>query len=100
MTDKPTPPPFKSLNVPTIMGYAFGIAMHEAQLDGLLTVEAVDRIALRADNLITALFSGKVVELGKPGTAAVIRDALPTEEAELLADEFPMHHKARTTLDI
>jgi len=94
------PAPFKSLSVPMIMGYAFGIALHEAQIDGLLTVEAEDRIATRSDTLISALFAGKVVELGKPGEPAVIRDALPDEEAEMKAEDYPFHHKSRTTLDV
>lgn len=98
MTDT-TRPPFKSLTPVAILTHAISVAMREAELDGLLTKETVFRISERADKLVAALFDGKVVELAKNGTAT-IRDALPEEEIEMSAEEFPHHAKAKTILDI
>jgi len=94
-----TRPPLKALDIYSTIAYAIGLAMREAQLDGLLTKETVTRISDRAEVLKNALVDGKIVEVSKEGTA-IIRDAEPDEEAELGAEEFPFHAKSKTTLDI
>jgi hypothetical protein len=79
--------------------YAISIAMREAEIDGLLTKESVFRISERADKLVNALLDGKVVDLAKDGTGK-IRDVEPEEESELDSNEFPLHAKSKTVLDI
>lgn len=91
--------PFKPLSVLEIVQYAAGIALKEAVIDGLLTLETVDRISKRADEIKNALVDGKIVELHKGGNAT-IRDATPEEDAELDPEHYPHHAKSKTTLDI
>jgi hypothetical protein len=91
--------PLKALDILSIFQYAAGIAIEEAMIDGLLTLETADRISKRADEIKNALAEGKIVEIHKGGMA-VIRDAEPDEEAELDPEKFPRHAKSKTNLDI
>jgi hypothetical protein len=95
-----TEKPLKSVSFAEMQTYAISIALKEAEEAGLLTKETVLRIGDRADELIHALLSGKILETNKSGTA-VIRDATADEEEELSDPaEFPVHHAVKTTLDV
>jgi hypothetical protein len=98
MTDD-TKPPFKALSPMMAFQYAIGIAMREAEIDGLLTKEIVFRISGRADDLARALLDGKVVDIQANGTGK-IRNAAPEEESEMDPEQFPYHAKSKTVLDI
>lgn len=96
LTSRPT---LKSLDPLSVFSYAVGIAIREAVIDGVLTMDQALRISDRADALKNALYDGKIVEVSKDG-AGHIRDVEPDEEDEMPKEDFPFVHKAKTTLDI
>ena len=96
MTDRK---PAKPLHPFAIFAYAMGIALKEAADEDLLTKESVLRISKRADDIKNALFDGRIVELDGKGHGH-IRDVEPEEEADFDEANFPMVHKAKTSMDV
>lgn len=99
MPDKTDRPPFLALDFASVLMHSISIAIREAEKAGHLTAAGTIFISDRADELQKALVAGKVVELQHDGPA-IIRDAEPEEEAELGAEQFPLHARSKKVLDL
>lgn len=99
MAKDPSEYPLTALTPEATGQYAITIAVREARNTGVLTDEEFAAISARSNEILDALFHGKIVELDAKGSAT-IRDARTNEEKELGADQFPLHAASKKSLDI